>query len=82
MSEREQEIADFLGHAGWGAALRTKLADDAGYRSYQRLSGAMGKAMLMNAPPGGDQLRSPQAAAYNKVAHLAADCRPFAAVGN
>jgi N-acetylmuramate 1-kinase len=90
MSEREREIADFLNRAGWGAAMRTRMAEDAGYRSYQRLSGAMGKAMLMNAPPGGDsprsragaagQLRSPQAAAYNQVAHLAADCRPFAAV--
>ena len=80
MSEREQEIVDFLTRAGWGAATRTRMAEDAGYRSYQRISGAMGKAMLMNAPPGGDQLRSPQAAAYNQTAHLASDCRPFAAV--
>lgn len=80
MSEREQEITDFLYQAGWGAARRTRMAEDAGYRSYQRLSGAMGKAMLMNAPPGGDQLRSAQAAEYNQVAHLATDCRPFAAV--
>ncbi|MEQ1887908.1 MAG: phosphotransferase [Alphaproteobacteria bacterium] len=82
MSEREQEIIDFLSHAGWGAAVRTALPDDAGYRSYQRLTGANGSAMLMNAPPGGDQLRSPQAAAYNRIAHLATDCRPFAAVAN
>ncbi len=82
MSEREQEIIDFLNHAGWGAAMRTPLADDAGYRSYQRLSGAKGKAMLMNAPPGGDQLRSPQAAAYNRIAHLVTDCRPFVGVAN
>ncbi|HEX4890904.1 MAG TPA: phosphotransferase [Alphaproteobacteria bacterium] len=82
MSEREQEITEFLTQAGWGAATRTKLADDAGYRSYQRLSGANGKAMLMNAPPGGDQLRSPAAAAYNRLAHLATDCRPFVAVAH
>ncbi len=80
--EREREISDFLNRAGWGAAARTRLAEDAGYRSYQRLTGAAGKAMLMNAPPGGDQLRSPQAAAYNRVAHLATDCRPFVAVAN
>ena len=80
MSEREQEIIEFLNRAGWGAAVRTRLAEDAGYRSYQRLSGARGKAMLMNAPPGGDQLRSAEAAEYNRVAHLASDCRSFAAV--
>lgn len=82
MSEREQEIIEFVNRAGWGGAMRTPLADDAGYRSYQRLTGAKGKAMLMNAPPGGDQLRSPQAAAYNAVAHLATDCRPFVGVAN
>ncbi len=80
MSEREREIMDFLDRAGWGGAVRTPLADDAGYRSYQRLTGAKAKAMLMNAPPAGDQLRSPQAAAYNQIAHLATDCRPFVAV--
>lgn len=82
MSDREAEIIEFVNRAGWGAATRTKLADDAGYRSYQRLAGARGKAMLMNAPPGGDQLRSPAAAAYNRVAHLANDCRPFVGVAN
>jgi len=82
MSEREQEIVDFLQLAGWGAANRTRMADDAGYRSYQRLSGPLGKAILMNAPPGGDQLRSAAAAAYNRLAHLATDCRPFAAVAH
>lgn len=80
MSERETEIVNFLRHAGWDDAARQALADDAGYRSYQRLNGRRGKAMLMNAPPGGDQLRSPQAAAYNRIAHLATDCRPFVGV--
>ena len=80
MSEREQEIADFLHRVGWGAANRTRMADDASYRSYQRLSGPPGGVILMNAPPGGDQLRSAAAAAYNRLAHLATDCRPFAAV--
>jgi len=79
MSEREQEILDFMEKAGWGGATRTRLAEDASYRSYQRVAGAKGRAMLMNAPIGGDQSRSPQAAAYNRVAHLATDCRSFAA---
>lgn len=82
MSEREQEIFEFVNRAGWGGATRVPLADDAGYRSYQRLIGARGKAMLMNAPPGGDQLKSPAAAAYNAVAHLATDCRPFVGIAN
>ncbi len=82
MTERETEITEFLRRIGWDDARRQALADDAGYRSYQRLTGPRGKAMLMNAPPGGDQLRSPQAAAYNAVAHLATDCRPFVGVAN
>lgn len=77
MSEREQEIKEFLTQAGWGSAARTRLAEDASSRSYQRLTGAKGRALLMNAPVGGDQIRSPQAVLYNQVAHLATDCRPF-----
>ncbi len=81
MSERETEIIAFLNRAGWGDAARVSLAADASARSYQRLRGPKGNAVLMNAPVGGDQLKSPAAAAYNKAAHLAVDCRAFVTIG-
>ena len=71
MFDRETEIIAFLAAAGWGDAARVALAADASARSYQRLSGPRGKAVLMNAPVGGDQLKSAAAAAYNRTAHLA-----------
>lgn len=80
MSEREREILAFLRQAGWEKAGRVLLPQDASTRRYHRLRGARGDAILMDAPPGGDQLKSTAAAAYNRTAHLAADCRPFAAI--
>jgi len=80
MTKRERDIIAFLNRAGWGDAARVALAADASARSYQRLFGAAGTAVLMNAPVGGDQLKSPAAAAYNRTAHLAVDCRPFVAI--
>lgn len=42
----------FVEGAGWGDAARSHLAGDASERSYQRLSGQQGSAILMDAPPG------------------------------
>lgn len=78
--DRGQEIDAFLNEAGWGDASRVKLAADASSRSYERLEGGPGRAILMNAPVAGDQAKSPAAAAYNQTAHLAVDCRPFVAI--
>ncbi len=51
MSARETAIADFVARAGWAAAERRPLAGDASFRKYQRLRGAQGRAVLMDAPP-------------------------------
>ncbi|HAK63338.1 MAG TPA: aminoglycoside phosphotransferase, partial [Alphaproteobacteria bacterium] len=58
MSEREREILAFLRQAGWEKAGRVLLPQDASTRRYHRLRGARGDAILMDAPPGGDQLKS------------------------
>jgi tRNA threonylcarbamoyl adenosine modification protein YjeE len=58
---RAPEVARFLDLHGWGGAARAPLAGDASSRRYERLSGARGRAVLMDAPPdadpvsGGDQ---------------------------
>lgn len=48
---RAAEAADFLARAGWGSAERRKLAGDASFRRYERLTGPQGSAVLMDAPP-------------------------------
>lgn len=50
--EREAEIAAFLDVHKWGEAERTVLARDASYRTYDRLRRGDERAVLMNAPPG------------------------------
>ena len=51
MTGRDAEIRRFLKGAGWGAARRDKLADDASFRCYWRLDRDGEKAVLMDAPP-------------------------------
>lgn len=51
-AEREAEIAGFLAAHGWGEAERLVLARDASYRTYDRLRRDNERAVLMNAPPG------------------------------
>lgn len=45
------DAATFLAGAGWAGAEIAPLAGDASFRRYFRVSGARGKAMLMDAPP-------------------------------
>lgn len=52
MRERHEQSEAFLARAGWGTAARRFLAGDASDRSYDRLTGAQGTAVLMDAPPG------------------------------
>ena len=52
MSERHRLSVAFLTRAGWAGAERRFLAGDASDRSYDRLTGAGGAAVLMDAPPG------------------------------
>ena len=68
MTERNAAIARFLERAGWGDAARRKLAADASFRRYERLTGPRGRAVLMDAPPPQENVRP-----FLKVArHLAA----------
>ena len=57
--DRERQIASFLSEAGWADAERVVLAQDASYRTYDRLTRAYGqdRAVLMNAPPGLEDVR-------------------------
>lgn len=48
MSDR---ISTFLNRVGWADAARMALAGDASARRYERLSGPLGRAVLMDAPP-------------------------------
>jgi aminoglycoside/choline kinase family phosphotransferase len=50
MSARDQEIDVFLVAAGWGGAVRAKLAGDASTRTYERVSHNGRIAMVMNQP--------------------------------
>lgn len=80
MPDRETLIRGFLSEAGWGAARRAPLAEDASTRCYERLEGANGHAVLMDAPPAPDGPPLDGAKPYSAIAHLAEDCRPFAAI--
>lgn len=54
---RESARQEFLDGAGWGAAACVPLAGDASFRRYFRLSGMTSTAVLMDAPPGREDVR-------------------------
>jgi aminoglycoside/choline kinase family phosphotransferase len=55
--EREALITAFLQGHGWDRAKRWRLAGDASFRKYDRLEGARGRAVLMDAPPPQEDVR-------------------------
>ncbi|MDO8606008.1 MAG: phosphotransferase [Phaeospirillum sp.] len=57
MTPRETVIQDFLDTAGWGLARRGRLAGDASFRHYDRLSRNGEPAVLMDAPPPQEDVR-------------------------
>jgi N-acetylmuramate 1-kinase len=57
MSERDAAIAAFLRRCGWSDAARAPLAGDASFRRYERLTRQAGSAVLMDAPPGREDVR-------------------------
>jgi aminoglycoside/choline kinase family phosphotransferase len=57
MSDRDALIAAFLTRAGWGAAKRGRLAGDASFRHYDRLTDGERRAVLMDAPPPKEDVR-------------------------
>lgn len=57
MSDRARAIDAFLAAQGWGKARREALAGDASFRRYCRLRLGSRTAMLMDAPPGHEDVR-------------------------
>ncbi len=57
MNPRETLIQGFLHEAGWGSAQRGRLAGDASFRHYDRLSRDGEPAVLMDAPPPQEDVR-------------------------
>jgi hypothetical protein len=57
MTPRETEIEQFLKANGFGAAVREPLPSDASFRRYIRLSGGPEPVLLMDAPPGREDVR-------------------------
>ncbi|MPY70285.1 MAG: phosphotransferase [Alphaproteobacteria bacterium] len=70
MADRAALIAAFLDRAGWGGAARAALAADASFRRYDRLAQGAARAVLMDAPPPGEDVRP-----------FAAICRHLRALG-
>ncbi len=77
---RALEIAAFLEKAGWGGARRQHLQGDASSRRYERLIDRGRSAILMDAPkkPDGPPIRDGKP--YSRIAKLAEDVLPFAAM--
>ncbi len=57
MSPRERAAAQFLAKAGWGGAQIEPLSGDASFRRYFRVEDAVRAAILMDAPPGREDVR-------------------------
>jgi aminoglycoside/choline kinase family phosphotransferase len=57
MPDRATLSSDFLRRAGWGQAVRSKLAGDASFRKYERLDRDGEPAVLMDAPPPQEDVR-------------------------
>src|SRR4051794_6031048 len=62
-SERHAAMADFLAAQGWAGVDPVRLAGDASFRSYYRLTAGARCAVLMDAPPPLEDVRP-----YVKVA--------------
>ena len=67
-ASREQALADFLSANGWGSVTPARLAGDASFRRYYRLTTGSRSVVLMDAPP--PQENAP---AYVKVADILRD---------
>lgn len=81
-TERLPKARSFLEKAGFGDAVRQRLAGDASTRSYERLTLGDRTALFMNMPrrPDGPPVRYGRP--YSAIAHLAEDVRPFVAMAH
>jgi tRNA threonylcarbamoyl adenosine modification protein YjeE len=77
---RALQIAGFLDAVGWAGARRVHLQGDASSRRYERLVDKGRSAILMDAPrkPDGPPIRDGKP--YSRIAKLAEDVVPFAAI--
>jgi len=57
MAERERVIEAFLEAHGWASARRARLAGDASFRRYERITDGARSVILMDAPPGHEDVR-------------------------
>lgn len=57
MGDRAREIDDFLAACGWAGAERATLAADASFRRYDRIRRGRRRAVLMDAPPGKEDIQ-------------------------
>lgn len=57
VNRRNALINQFLRATGWPPEGRTALAEDCSFRRYERLQGSLGAAVLMDAPPGLEDVR-------------------------
>jgi N-acetylmuramate 1-kinase len=57
MAVRTAEIENFLASAGWAGADHVTLAEDASFRRYERVTRSGERAVLMDAPPGKEDVR-------------------------
>jgi N-acetylmuramate 1-kinase len=81
-ARRSGQVATFLaGLPAWNGARVAYLQGDASTRSYARLYGSRGTALLMDAArqPDGPPIRN--GLPYSRIAHLAEDVRPYSAIG-
>jgi aminoglycoside/choline kinase family phosphotransferase len=88
---RAHQRRDFLSAVGWGTAVVTPFPGDASTRSYFRLAGEKGEAILMDAPAGAEAPACPPdatpeeraALGYNALARLAGpNTAAFATLAN
>lgn len=91
MTDRNDQMDEFLAASGWGDANKTPLPGDASTRRYVRLERNGRKAMLMDQPQNAEAKDAPPEATpeerarfgYNALARLAAgDVSRFVAVAN
>ena len=61
---RSADIERFLASAGWAGADHATLAEDASFRRYERVTMADDRAVLMDAPPGREDVRP-----FMRIAH-------------
>jgi N-acetylmuramate 1-kinase len=78
--ERLKTLLQFLTEAGFGEAMRRRMAGDASIRSYARLIRDDGAFILMNSPRRPDGPAIYDGKSYSAAVHLAEDVKPFVAI--